>query len=354
MAKKAVFKYFQLLMVLITVFCAIVTFVGLFGGNTNPASQGGTSQAMFCFALPLILVADAVLLIFWLVQKKWILAALPLIAMLSCVGYVGTIFRIGSDNADAAKTEKSLKVATYNVSHFGVGASKYIASDILEEMKAQQADILCLQEYQDETGDAKNSEKYKETYPYMAEGVRGDMVIYSKYPIKDFKATQFEETNNNYLYADIDVKGKIVRVFNVHMQTTGINRTLHHASKAAAQGKVESSAVLRAIYGNYMLDLMIRAGQSHIVANEIRSSQYPVILAGDFNDVPYSYVYKTLKGNLKDGFCDAGGGWMHTYRGKKAVRIDYVFYDQNFKGVSYYTKDLTYSDHVPVFSMFEI
>jgi len=222
MAKKAVVKYFQLLMVLLTIFCMIITFVGLFGGNTNPSSQGGTSQAMFCFALPVILVADAVLLIFWLVQKKWLLAIMPFVAIISCIGYIGTIFKIGSDNAGAPKGD-GLKVASYNVSHFGVGASKYIASDILEEMKAQQVDIICFQEYQEESGDVKNSETYKQAFPYMATGARGDMVIYSKYPIKNSKATQFEETNNNYLYADIDVKGKTIRVFNVHMQTTGIN-----------------------------------------------------------------------------------------------------------------------------------
>ena len=41
---------------------------------------------------------------------------------------------------------------------------------------------------------------------------------------------------------------------------------------------------------------------------------------------------------------------MRTFRGgKKAVRIDYIFHDKALKGMTYYTSDLTYSDHLPVF-----
>ena len=57
---------------------------------------------------------------------------------------------------------------------------------------------------------------------------------------------------------------------------------------------------------------------------------------------------------MVDGFKECGNGWMQTYRGKKAVRIDYIFHDKAFKGISYYTKELTYSDHKPVFMQIEI
>ena len=65
---------------------------------------------------------------------------------------------------------------------------------------------------------------------------------------------------------------------------------------------------------------------------------------------PYSYVYRTMLGDLTDGFRESGEGIMYTYSGKKRVRIDYIFHDEQFQGESYYTKELTYSDHFPVFS----
>ena len=95
---------------------------------------------------------------------------------------------------------------------------------------------------------------------------------------------------------------------------------------------------------------MFRASQANIIATEKRESDKPVILCGDFNDVPYSYVYNTMLGNMVDGFKECGSGWMSTFRGgKKAVRIDYIFHDKALKGMTYYTSDLTYSDHLPVF-----
>ena len=42
------------------------------------------------------------------------------------------------------------------------------------------------------------------------------------------------------------------------------------------------------------------------------------------------------------------------FRVLKMVRIDYIFHDKQLKGLSYYKKPLTYSDHMPVFMKLEI
>ena len=232
---------------------------------------------------------------------------------------------------------------------FNRETSGFIAQDILAEMRRQNVDVLCMQEYNEISGDKKNSDSYKEYFPYMAVG-RNDMVIYSRYPIMNQKTISFEETNNSAMWADIDIKGNEFRVFNVHMQTTGINRTLHQVNKFSKQNQeIDNNRVLKAIYGNYMLGMMFRVGQAITVANERHNSKLPVILCGDFNDVPYSYVYNTLLGDLVDGFKECGKGWMYTFRGKKAVRIDYIFHDKQFRGIDYYKTEITYSDHYPVF-----
>ena len=213
--------------------------------------------------------------------------------------------------------------------------------------------MFCIQEYNEVSGDKKNSESYKDYFPYMATG-RDDMVIFSRYPIKGSKTLDFEDSNQSAMWADIDVKGQEIRVFNVHLETTHINGTLHRASKLQAANpyadySVSNSRVLNAIFGNYMLGMMFRAGQAISISNEKRNSEKPCILCGDFNDIPYSFVYNTMLGDMVDGFKECGAGWMYTYRGKKAARIDYIFHDTFFKGLSYYKEDLTTSDHLPVF-----
>ena len=191
---------------------------------------------------------------------------------------------------------------------------------------------------------------YKDYFPYVAIG-REDMAIYSRYPITGSKSILFENTNNSAMWANVNVNGKQVRIYNVHLETTGFNRTLHQAAKLMNKGiKVENNAIINAIYGNYTLGMIVRAGQANMVAMDMRESNLPCIVCGDFNDVPYSYVYNVMMGeNMVDGFKECGKGFMGTYRGSKPVRIDYIMHDKKMNGITYYTKDLSYSDHIPVF-----
>ncbi|MBQ9232086.1 MAG: endonuclease/exonuclease/phosphatase family protein [Prevotella sp.] len=348
MGKLAVYKYVAMMFLVLQLIVSAYTFLGLFGGDVNPA--GNMARAMVVYILPVLIVANFLLLIYWLVRKRWFIAILPFVTILCCIPYMGTIIQLGSVNEQAGNAQEGLKIATYNVARFNRETSGFLAQDILAEMKRQKVDVFCIQEYMETSGDVKNTTSYKEYFPYMAMAGR-DVVIFSRYPIKKSKPFLFEDSNQAAMYADINVNGQVVRVFCVHLESTGINRTIYKAGKLEAQGyDVSTNRVLNAIYGNYSLGMMFRAAQANIIANEIRSSEVPCIVCGDFNDVPYSYVYKAMLGNLVDGFKECGaGGWMGTYRGKKNVRIDYIFHSQSMKGLNYYKTDLTYSDHYPVF-----
>ena len=346
MGKVAVRKYFSFMMLVITFLLMVFTLIGLFGGEVNPA--GNTARAMLVYALPILIIANFVILIYWLVLRKFHWAIMPVIAILSCIPYSGTLFQFGSLD-EKADTKPGFKIATYNVALFGRETTGFMAMDILSEMKKQKVDIVCFQEYSDHSGDKKNSESYKEYFPYMAMGEH-DMVIYSRFPITNTKNLNFEMTNNSAMWAEIKINGSIYRVYNAHLETTGLNRTMYKAAKMQNQGvDVESNALMKAIYGNYTLGMIARAGQANILAMDMRECEVPIIVCGDFNDVPYSYVYNTMLGDKVDGFKECGSGFMYTFRGNKKVRIDYIFHDKSMEGISYYKKDLSYSDHYPVF-----
>ena len=347
MGKLAVYKYLAMMFLVFQIIVTVFTIVALYGGDVSPI--GNTARAMLVYALPLLIIANILMVFYWAIRRRWLMLAIPVITLACCIPYIGTIIQIRSVDKHI-EAGAGLKIATYNVAAFNRETSGFMALDILAEMRRQKVDVCCLQEYANVSGDKKNSDSYKEYFPYMAVG-RDDMVIYSRYPIKNSKPILFDYTNNSAMWADIEVKGRMVRVFNVHLQTTGINGTFHQAAKLANQDyDVSGSRLLSAIFGNYTLGMMFRASQANIIATEKRESQNPVILCGDFNDVPYSYVYNTMLGNMVDGFKECGSGWMRTFRGgKKAVRIDYIFHDKALKGMTYYTSDLTYSDHLPVF-----
>lgn len=348
MGKLAVYKYVSMMILVVQLIVTAYTFLGLFGGDVSPI--GNSARAMVVYILPILIVLNLILLIYWLIRKKWMMAIIPVLTIICCIPYMGTLVQFRSLDTKA-DTQKGLKIATYNVARFNRETTGFLAQDILAEMKRQKVDIFCIQEYMETiSSEKKNSATYKEYFPYLAMAGR-DVVIFSKYPFKGSKSFLFDGSGQAGMWADVDVNGKTLRIFNVHLESTGINPTLARAGKLEAQGyHVDENRFLKAIYGNYTLGMMARTGQANILAQEIRSTTVPTIVCGDFNDVPYSYVYKTMKGDLVDGFKECGsGGWMGTYRGKKNVRIDYIFHSESLKGINYYKVDLTYSDHYPVF-----
>ena len=334
------------MLLLVTTLTAVFTLFGLFGGTVDPAS--GTAMAMLVYALPYLVFGNIVMLLYWLIRRRWLYLTMPVIALLSCIPYLGTVYQFGFFN-EGETSRSGIKIATYNVAMFSRETSGFKSQDILAEMRKQEVDILCMQEYEDIRGDKRNSDSYKSYFSHMATG-RNDMVIYSRYPIERHEKIDFGNTNNSAMWADVNIQGRIVRVFNVHLESTGFNSALHQAAKSVAEGRqIENNAIIRAIYGNYTRGMAVRARQADLVASHIKESEFPVIVCGDFNDVPYSYVYNTMLGDLTDGFKECGEGRIYTYTGKKDVRIDYIFHSPTLQGESHYTKEITYSDHFPVF-----
>ncbi len=346
MGKLAVYKYVAFMLLVLTLLLSLFTIIGLFAGNADPAHS--TALAMIVYIMPLLVIGNIILLPYWLIRQRWHWAAIPFITLLCSIPYIGTIYQVRF--SDPTTSKAGFKIATYNVAMFGREISGFKAQDILEELKRQNVDICCMQEYMEQSGDKRNSDTYKGYFSSFARG-KDDMAIFSRrFPIKRSGIIDFGNTNNSGMWADIDLNGKMVRIFNVHLETTGFNRTARKIAKMEMQGShLENNTIVNAIYGNYTKGMVVRARQADLVAQKIAQSPYPVIVCGDFNDVPYSYTYETMKGDLVDGFKECGKGFMGTFRGRKSVRIDYIFHSEKFYGEDYYTRDLNYSDHNPVY-----
>ena len=196
MGKLAVYRYFALMFLIISIVVAVFTFAGLFGGRVDP--MGNTAMAMLVYILPVLIGANILLVIYWIIRRKWLYMLIPIIPILCCIPYMGTLYQLRGKVSEAdADAQKGITVATYNVLSFGRETSGFKAEDILAEMKRQKVDVFCIQEYEDVSGDKRNSTKYKEYFPYMVQG-RQDMVIYSRYPIKETKNMDFGDMGEDY------------------------------------------------------------------------------------------------------------------------------------------------------------
>lgn len=299
--------------------------------------------------LPLILGINIVLILYWIWRKKpWFV--IPLFAVLLNIPYLSGIIQWPFKEIKPAGRE--LNVATYNIQEGLVGDLSVTGREITGFMYNEKVDILCLQEFPG-TGEAqlKLIDEISGFLPYYTVHSLSpqDMhiALFSRYPILQSQEIYFpDESKNTAMWADLDIDGQIVKVFNTHLQTTNLNQNRIRPSDNFDR---VTSRIIR------LKDMMdengvIRARQSDQIRGLIDESPYPLIVCGDFNDTPASYAYRKIKGNLEDSFRSCGKGYGYTYRYlRKLFRIDYVFYSRNvFRGTRYYSPALEYSDHKPV------
>ena len=88
----------------------------------------------------------------------------------------------------------------------------------------------------------------------------------------------------------------------------------------------------------------------------IDDSPANVIVCGDMNDVPTSYVYRVIRGkDLRDAWYDVGMGYAYTYnRHHLRYRIDQVLYRGDVRALEAERVIGGSSDHYPMMVTFDI
>jgi endonuclease/exonuclease/phosphatase family metal-dependent hydrolase len=308
--------------------------------------------------LPLCLV-NVIMLVIWIIMRKKTFIILHLIAFVPNIFFSGYFFRPFGSAKDVDTTLENIKLLSYNLQGFKIPYQKNTTQEkIAEFINEENPDIICLQEFY--TNDKVTEKlftsllgKYKYHavfYSVKRKNSSYGIVTFSKYPIKMTLEIPFENTANAAMYTDIDVNGKVIRVYNVHLQSIKLNINKLFSKKNSRIDEIEEmSSRLKTAF-------IKRAGQVDIMAKHIDVSPYNVIICGDFNDTPTSYTYNKLRGNRTDTFCKAGKGMFSTYRLSVIpfFRIDYILHDKIMKTQTYSVHHIDYSDHYPISSVVSI
>lgn len=346
MGKLALFKFAYFLSIVATFVLVVVTILGAFAGNVSP--RDNLFLTSIGLGLPVLLIINVLVCIYWVIRWRiWFL--LPLLALCVNFHFISSTFQLFGGGVEP--NGYMLKVMTFNTRNFIDDNQDDSVDEIKNFLDDENVNVVCFQEYNDYvTGRPERISAFLEsTFPYQA--ISGSVATFSKFPIvkKDF--ITFRESNNCSQWVDLEVnRGKTIRVFNVHMQTTGVNSALRHAAKMQEKGIAVDESMRAEMVANRMgYEYIRRAEQANIISDIVKETNSPIVLCGDLNDTPASYTYKRLKGRMNDGFKTAGQGYMYTYRGVKGLmRIDYIFHSDELKGVRYYSKNRKWSDHKPV------
>ena len=344
-------KLIYILFVLITIAFAVVAIAGFATGRMNPEGKEWISFPGLVL-LPVLAVNLCLFLMWCVFRSHW--CWVPLAALLLNWEFLISMFQIRVFPKEIPIGKEAVKVITYNVNNFNTDGKKQLPN-IADRLRKEDPDIVSLQECPVESALRMDSvAKTLSFLPYYcstrsATKAAGN-AIFSKYPILRFESILYPESSNKSLFAVMDIQGDSVRVFNNHFQTTSVNAVKPRLYQAHAEGKQleETEAAFHMAF-QMKKNFVKRATQADYIRQMLDAGEGPVILCGDFNDTPASYTYRTVKGDLTDGFRDCGSGFGYTFRQLKRIfRIDYIIYSPDFKGVTYDSPNLDYSDHKPV------
>lgn len=305
----------------------LLTFLSYVAPYINPALF-----RWFAFlgtAFPWLLLANLVLILIWgfrLHRFALYHVGILLFGWQYVTGFIG--MNIGQDHVP----ENALTITTHNLGglfrgiHLSDGEWEQIYHDYVRFLKDNgNPDILCTQE----TGlKFAKSLALKMGYKYSYDLNRGGSAILSRYPVLRGGQIPFGQPENNSIWVDVKIGKRTVRVYNVHLQS---NKVTYDAERVIDQPSLKDEETWRKI--NRVLRKVggatsVRAGQAAKLRELIRSSPYPVILCGDFNDTPNSFVYDHLAEGLTDTFREKGFGFGTTFSGVlPLLRIDYILTD---------------------------
>lgn len=275
------------------------------------------------------------------------------------------------------KAAEAMRVMTWNVRRFQpLNTNNVYALRLSDEhkelLKTYRPDILCLQEFitqrpvlrasYDIAGYIERNLGYHYSFfvkDYtLPRNLNSGNIIYSKYPIiggasiKLYSRSPIPAGIPTTIYADILYKGDTVRVVVVHLESYRLKeREYHNFAKLGGQKGVKF-ATYEGLFRKIRNSFMARTYQARTLAALVRSSPYPLIVAGDFNDVPLSYTYFTIRqAELKDVFLAKGFGIGSTYtKLLPMLRIDYILCSKNLGVQQAEVINQEISDHLPVVS----
>ena len=323
--------------------------------------------ALFGIAYPYILAANGLCIGWWLLfRRKRMLPSL--IAILLGWPHVGEYVQVfgNSDAPDEAK--RPFKVMSYNVRLFDLynwTHNKETHDRIMDLLRREQADILCMQEYlKVPKGNTLSTRErllgefgYKASAETYTAHTKYDMdfgiAIFSKLPIIAKGAIHFpDDLNNLCIWADVVAGADTVRIYTAHLASLRFGDQDYRFMREIEQGGGRDSlgSAGPRIMGRLKDAFIRRAAEVAKITAHMADCPYPVIYCGDLNDTPMSYSYHELReAGLEDAFVESGRGFGHTYIGAfPSFRIDHILYGRRVNTWDFRTLPDELSDHHPV------
>lgn len=345
-----------------------LTLAAAYGGHVNPDYM--TIPAILTLALQYLAIATFVVAVIWLISKRFIIGGLGILTLVIGWGNISSAVPISFPKS-APEGATTFTLLTFNSLHLddiqhpdadGNRASRFLMNC--------GADIICLQELED-WNDSEEIHNFPAAvrdslfavYPYRATGDfrNSDLKVLSKYPVKLVPgvAELTEYSRNRFSYFRVDIKGKRVGIINMHLTSYSLSDeerkviTDIHGARTAKKSIREFKST---IFSKLQHSFQGRADNVDDMVALTENMRGPIIICGDFNDVPASWAYrKMLKAGFKDAYTATNFGPTITFNQHLFLfHLDQIFYRGDIEPLWVKREKIKTSDHYPLMAEFAL
>lgn len=319
---------------------------------------------------PLLVAVHLFYLFYFLLRFKIIKSIVSIIIICFFIPTIRNYYNITfNSNKFSTKDSSIFSMMSFNVKLFDLynwQQNKLTREKIFQYLNTHRADVICFQEFytSEDSNDFNNLEKIKALFPsytihqqYFVTLRRNDhwgLLTLSKFPIVNKGIVDFNNAKNNgCIFTDVIINKDTVRIYNVHLQSYSLFKTQNKKNKEESFfNSLNEQSSGKNFFSKISYSAKLRSRQLDAILRIVHENKYPSIIIGDFNDMPNSYLIRTLhKENFSDAFEKRGNGFGLTFHDKLYGRIDYVMYDKKFQCLSFFTDNENtqhLSDHYPI------
>jgi len=327
--------------------------------------------AFLSLIFPILYVGGITIFFIWLIFRKKISIYIALV-LLICSPLFYKFFNIFPVSFNNPESNNGITVMSFNTRLFNRFNQKKDIDKILTKNKIlsfiqnEKPDIICLQEVYFDTEEKykttdtlakiQNATELHEFFPFQRKNHKYGISTLSKFPILNKGEIKFSKNiKNPCIFTDIEAFNDTIRIYNAHFASIGISEEdlffidNINTFDFGDTNSIFSDKSLHKIASQLKNAFLKRTEQIKIISEHIMNCKHPVILCTDLNDTPSSYAYYKLSRKLNDAFLKSGKGIGKTYNGLlPLLRIDFIFYSNEFISTSFQIHNVDLSDHLPI------
>lgn len=366
LAVKIISPFFFMAMRIVSAVVYMLTIVAAFGGSVNPDYI--TFPSLLCLAFPYFAILTIVLTVMWALCRKIFFCAFGIVTIIICLTPLSDAFPLGSSRNPSGNGQ-TFKIISWNVLHTrDIRQPDYPGNRAIEFLINSNADIVCLAELRHYnkkelphfTPSLKDS--LFNAYPYRDGLASSDIKILSKYPVRRLEKSSYNNQGaccyDFFLVTFPDNQELVVAM--VHLYSYGLSEeerqvvTEINSMQTAKSSMKEFKGSIRQKLRNAFRQ---RAEDGKRLREEIDdiAPDVPLIVCGDFNDVPASWTYNLIRGDdLRDAYSETNIGPAITYNLHAFYfHIDQMLYRGPIEALNLKVDKINSSDHYPLVGEFQ-